>query len=117
MFRVESWAVGIEIEFSGLRPGEKLYEELLLAGEDVNTTSHKKICIAKAENFDEVVLNQKLESLFAAAKAMELQKVIVLLQQIVPEFTPTFRGHSKGVTPNSSSCGTVIPLVRQLEEK
>ena len=107
----------INIEFTGLRPGEKLYEELLLAGEDVNTTSHKKICIAKAENFDKVVLNQKLESLFAAAKAMELQKVIVLLQQIVPEFTPTFRGHSRGVPPNNSSSGIVVPLVRQLEEK
>ena len=40
----------IKIEYSGLRPGEKLYEELLLAGEGVNATTHEKICVAKAED-------------------------------------------------------------------
>ncbi len=103
----------IKIEFTGLRPGEKLYEELLLAGEDVNATTHEMICVAKSENFDREVLSQQLETLFAAAKAMELKKVILLLQQIVPEFKPTFQGHGMPATKKNSVRGNVVPLVRE----
>jgi FlaA1/EpsC-like NDP-sugar epimerase len=105
----------IKIEYSGLRPGEKLYEELLLAGEGVNTTTHEKICVAKAEEHDLDVLNRQLKPLFAAAKAMELQKVVELLQQIVPEFTPIFQGHKKIRTPVKTSRGEIVPLIKNTE--
>jgi FlaA1/EpsC-like NDP-sugar epimerase len=99
-----------------LRPGEKLYEELLLAGEGVNTTTHEKICVAKAEEYDRDVLNRQLEKLFVAAKAMELQKVVELLQQIVPEFTPTFQGHKKMRPPINTSRGKIVPLIKNTED-
>jgi FlaA1/EpsC-like NDP-sugar epimerase len=106
----------IKIEYTGLRPGEKLYEELLLAGEDVSATTHEMICVAKSERFDREVLTQQLETLFASAKAMELRKVVLLLQQIVPEFKPAFQGHRMLTPTNDSSRGKVVPLVRQSEE-
>ena len=106
----------IMIEYTGLRPGEKLYEELLLAGEDVGATTHEMICVAKSETFDKEVLTRQLETLFASAKAMELKKVVLLLQQIVPEFKPTFRGHRMLTPTNVSTRQKVVPLVRQTEK-
>lgn len=52
----------IKIEFTGLRPGEKLYEEMLMAEENIRKTSHEKICIAKPLDlsFKEVLLCVKL---------------------------------------------------------
>jgi FlaA1/EpsC-like NDP-sugar epimerase len=105
----------IMIEYTGLRPGEKLYEELLLAGEDVSATTHEMICVAKSETFDKEVLTRQLETLFASAKAMELKKVVLLLQQIVPEFKPTFQGHRMLTPTNVSTRQKVVPLVRQTE--
>ncbi|MDG5467677.1 nucleoside-diphosphate sugar epimerase/dehydratase [Deltaproteobacteria bacterium IMCC39524] len=106
----------IEIVFSGLRPGEKLYEELLLAGEGVVGTSHEKICVARAEVQESVVPLEQLEHLFVAAKAIELKKVVLLLQQIVPEFKPTVQDYRKFDPINGSSIGKVVPLVRQSDK-
>ena len=57
----------IDIVFTGLRPGEKLYEELLLAGEGIVPTTHEKIMVAKATACDAQMLNGQLEELFQAA--------------------------------------------------
>ena len=76
----------IEIVFSGLRPGEKLYEELLLAGEGVQPTSHEKICVARSMAVDAARLDEQLERLYQAVVAMDLNGVITNLQSIVPEF-------------------------------
>ncbi len=78
----------IDIVFSGLRPGEKLYEELLLDGEGVTATSHEKICVAKSREVDSVLLNRQLESLLESARAMDLDRVIAMLQEMVPEYRP-----------------------------
>ena len=78
----------IAIEFTGLRPGEKLYEELLLGGEGVKTTTHEKICVATAVIEDEKILCNNIETLFSAAKQMDLTAVSDLLQVIVPEYQP-----------------------------
>lgn len=76
----------IEIVFSGLRPGEKLYEELLLAGEGVQPTSHEKICVARSMAVDAPRLDEQLERLHKAVVAMDLTGVLMNLQSIVPEF-------------------------------
>jgi FlaA1/EpsC-like NDP-sugar epimerase len=78
----------IDIVFTGLRPGEKLYEELLLSGEGILPTSHEKICVAKASSVNAEVLNGQLDSLFRYARAMDLEAVISKLQEIVPEYRP-----------------------------
>lgn len=76
----------IKIEFTGLRPGEKLYEELLNDLENTIPTHHKKIMIAKvvANDFENVGLN--VQQLVDLACAYEDTEVVKLMKKIVPEF-------------------------------
>jgi FlaA1/EpsC-like NDP-sugar epimerase len=76
----------IEIVFTGLRPGEKLYEELLIAGEGVKATRHEKIRILEAAHFSRDMLREETEQLLKATRAMDADQVIVILKRIVPEF-------------------------------
>ena len=85
----------IEIAFTGLRPGEKLYEELLLAGEGVQPTCHEKIMVARAAEGDEAVLVRQIEELYLLARAVDLAGVVAKLQEMVPEFQPTRPGRGK----------------------
>jgi FlaA1/EpsC-like NDP-sugar epimerase len=82
----------IEIKFTGLRPGEKLYEELLIAGEGVKPTSHQQIMVAEATPIDRVALEEKLEELYRRQRDLDLPGVIAQLREIVPEFQPEKAG-------------------------
>lgn len=77
----------IDIVFTGLRPGEKLYEELLLEGEDYRTTQHEKIWIsANANSFlSGSELERSLAEIAQAAIRMEGERVASLLRQLLPE--------------------------------
>ena len=75
----------IQIEFVGLRPGEKLYEELLLSDEN-SKTSQDKIFIAKQSEVDECTVLERIEALLKAAKENNVHEVLVILKQIVPTF-------------------------------
>ena len=70
----------IEIEFTGLRPGEKLYEELLI-DESEQKTKYSSIFIAKPTKYDIVKLMSDIETL------LEAKDKIAALQAIIPEFT------------------------------
>jgi FlaA1/EpsC-like NDP-sugar epimerase len=93
----------IEIVYSGLRPGEKLYEELLLDDEGVLPTQHEKICVARAAFPSRDDLNRKLEVLLAAAKNLDLPGVRAGLQDIVPEYSPVVHRQKAKVIPHPSS--------------
>jgi len=90
----------IDIEFTGLRPGEKLYEELLLDGEGVQPTHHSKICIAAAVIEDEKRLQEQIDLLFDAARKMDLNRVLDLLQEIVPEYQPAEHDSARKILKN-----------------
>ncbi len=90
----------IAIEFTGLRPGEKLFEELLLSGEGVQDTRHSKIKVALAVDYDEKSLANRFKALYGAAQKMQRENVRGILQEIVPEYRPV--GPTKG--------GNVVPL-------
>jgi FlaA1/EpsC-like NDP-sugar epimerase len=78
----------IKIEFTGLRPGEKLYEELLADKETTIPTHHEKILIAQAtHNFDSSKLNV-LDDLLAQTKRKKTSKAITVLKTLVPEYIP-----------------------------
>lgn len=77
----------IEIEITGLRPGEKLYEELLI-GENVTDTEHKKIMRAEEEVISWEKLNEFLEQIRLAIDTSSTTKLRQLLINFLPDFKP-----------------------------
>lgn len=77
----------IDITFTGLRPGEKLYEELLI-GDNPLPTSHPRILRAQEERFEWQALHSRLEELQAAVQAGDLQRMRSLLKGLVPGYQP-----------------------------
>ena len=76
----------IKIEFTGLRPGEKLYEELLMSEEGLTSTDNKKIFIGKPVDFDVNKVKQHLEVL---SKIVENENV-ELIDSVMREFVTTY---------------------------
>ncbi len=74
----------VDIVYTGLRPGEKLYEELLLAGEGVAKTQNEKIFIAKPEVFDMTALQSMLDRLQRCLD--EEGDMLACLHELVPTF-------------------------------
>jgi FlaA1/EpsC-like NDP-sugar epimerase len=78
--------VDIEIRYSGLRPGEKLYEELLNEAELVIPTHHKKILIAKVVEYDYYAVNKSIDVLLDHAWQSKDEEVVRQMKRIVPEY-------------------------------
>lgn len=76
----------IEIKFTGLRPGEKLFEELLNDHENTLPTHHEKIMIAKVRDNDFEEVKQHMEELFALINSQNNTKIVRKMKVIVPEF-------------------------------
>ncbi len=77
----------IEIRFTGLRPGEKLFEELITAGEDVLETGHEKIMVLRSGRTP-VEDGAKMGALLEAARNFEVDGVRRGLEDLVPEYSP-----------------------------
>ncbi|MNR41173.1 Polysaccharide biosynthesis protein [compost metagenome] len=75
----------IEIVFSGLRPGEKLYEELLNDAENVQETHHPKILIASERTIDNQVF-QTIENLLNSIGKVDNLTLVKQMKEVVPEF-------------------------------
>lgn len=75
----------IEIEFTGLRPGEKLFEELSTAEENADKTLHPSIFIGRLASrpFDEV--NEAVRKLLASPEQLPLPELIAWIRVLVPE--------------------------------
>jgi FlaA1/EpsC-like NDP-sugar epimerase len=78
--------VDIEIRFSGLRPGEKIYEELLNDKETTLPTHHEKIMRAKVREYNFAEVNAKIDHLFKLALEADNLEVVRQMKLIVPEF-------------------------------
>jgi FlaA1/EpsC-like NDP-sugar epimerase len=76
----------INIEIIGLRPGEKLYEELLNDSSTTLPTHHPKIMIAKEKLQDFEDVRRKVKRIIKAATRLEEKEVVKMLKEIVPEF-------------------------------
>lgn len=75
----------IQIEFSGMRPGEKLFEELLISTEEMTTTRHPKIYIGKIAAIQSDALEKGLGRLRQAVESLSRNEVAGLLDHLVPE--------------------------------
>ncbi len=76
----------IEIKFTGMRPGEKLFEELSLEGEDMSPTSHEKIAVWKRAPADRQFVLQGLEELAKLSQYDDPDLVRRTMKKLVPEF-------------------------------
>lgn len=76
----------IKIEYTGLRPGEKLYEEVLSNVENTEPTKHGRIRIAKVRTYEYSEAKDAVEALNKLARAVEIPEMVKLMKQIVPEF-------------------------------
>jgi FlaA1/EpsC-like NDP-sugar epimerase len=111
----------IDIVVTGLRPGEKLFEELLIDGEGVLPTAHNKIKVLAPVHIDLKPVIDELDRLYEAARSNSVYELIESLKRLVPEFKPahSFIGEApltfQRVRPDlfpppSSDSAKVIPL-------
>nr|PZN11339.1 MAG: nucleoside-diphosphate sugar epimerase [Caldicoprobacter oshimai] len=85
--------VDIKIEFTGLRPGEKLYEELLMAEEGLTATKHEKIFICKPVFTDLSVLKRELENLKHIIMGSDAD-FVECIEKLVPTYKPLEKTNS-----------------------
>lgn len=76
----------IEIKFTGLRPGEKLYEEVLSNEENTIPTDHYKICIAKVREYSRNAILPAYDELENLSLLVKIDDTVRLMKEIVPEF-------------------------------
>jgi FlaA1/EpsC-like NDP-sugar epimerase len=111
----------IDIVVTGLRPGEKLFEELLIEGEGILPTAHKKIKVLKPVHIELQPIRDELEVLYEATRSNSIHELLESLKRLVPEFKPsyTFIGEApltfQRVRPDlfphpSSGSSKVLPL-------
>jgi FlaA1/EpsC-like NDP-sugar epimerase len=101
----------IEIKFSGIRPGEKLYEELLSEGEHIGDTAHPKIGIWKHRPEDPAAVRRGIDVLIAVADQAEDAQIRSLLAQLVPEYAPQDTERDRPSSAGASS-GVSAPSPR-----
>ncbi|MBF0224051.1 MAG: polysaccharide biosynthesis protein [Desulfobacterales bacterium] len=80
--------VDIKIKYVGMRPGEKLYEELITEGEGIVPTNHEKIMVLKGTEYCINSLNGDIDKLALFAQEQDEENIRSLLQKIVPEYHP-----------------------------
>ena len=76
----------IEIEYTGLRPGEKLYEEVLSTKENTLPTTNKKIHVAKVRQYDYNAVAEQITALGGFAAEVDIPATVRLMKRIVPEY-------------------------------
>ena len=76
----------IKIEYSGLRPGEKLYEEVLSTKENTIPTNHNRIMIAKVREYDYEQAKSRADELERLSREVDIPDMVRLMKRTVPEF-------------------------------
>lgn len=100
-----SEAKNIEIKFTGLRDGEKLYEEVLNDKEITKPTFHPKIKIAKVREYDYEKVCEEIEELISIARKADDMTIVAKMKAIVPEFKSQ---HSKYEVLDNKEDGLIV---------
>ncbi len=112
VIRLSGLKVGedIDIAVTGLRPGEKLFEELFIAGEEYDRTCHQKIFIAAhASKLVPYNLEQAIADLTIAAERDDATAIRQGLQRLIPEFQPQRALQTRQAITPSAGLGEVLP--------
>jgi len=90
MIRLAGLRVGadIEIVYTGLRPGEKLYEELFYDAEALAKTDHASIHLAAARQGELSMIRRTMDAMHQSALSRDSKAALALLQQLIPEYQP-----------------------------
>ncbi|MBD1876704.1 polysaccharide biosynthesis protein [Nodosilinea sp. FACHB-131] len=94
LIRLSGYELGktMQIVFTGLRPGEKLYEELFIGGEQYTATRHKKLfVVTNASGIVPTQLDRLVRALNRAALRHDPAEITFLLEQLVPGFKPQYQ--------------------------
>ena len=81
-----SGAKNVEIKYSGLREGEKLYEEVLSNAENTLPSFNEKIRIAKTREYDFMEVSKQIDELIAIAHTFDQMAIVKKMKEIVPEY-------------------------------
>jgi FlaA1/EpsC-like NDP-sugar epimerase len=100
----------IQIEYIGLRPGEKLYEELFHEKESLHGTQHPKVLLAKFREVDWNDLQNSMEEIATACKNLDEEKLKAILDQLVPEHANQIKSGSTKKKALSDNNTNVISL-------
>ncbi|MBM3333265.1 polysaccharide biosynthesis protein, partial [Candidatus Sumerlaeota bacterium] len=90
--------VDVPIQFIGLRPGEKLREELLTSGEGIQRTEVGKVFVTQPEQTDSEFLRSQIESLRRAAAECDSHAILATLKRLIPDFTPAQERSLTGIS-------------------
>ena len=86
----------IPIVFTGIRPGEKMFEDILSAEEGTDATSHDRIFISRTgDSVSSAEIARGLESLLEAVESGQKNLVIAAMRELVPTFRPESNGVPK----------------------
>ena len=94
--------VDIQTVFTGLRPGEKLYEELLNNSENTRPTYHEKIMIAQVREYDFPLVSNQINELIERAERHYVYESVALMKELVPEFISNNSSYEKLDTKKNS---------------
>ncbi len=99
----------IRIEFTGMRPGEKLYEELSTLLEDTVPSKHDKIRIFVGNGVPAADIDTWLASLHTICAARDAGRLVVALKELVPDYSPSVH-LLKRITGQEQTTGAAVPL-------
>jgi FlaA1/EpsC-like NDP-sugar epimerase len=103
----------IKIEFSGTRPGEKLYEELSTLLEDTVPTEHDKVRIFVGNGMPEGDMLTWLDSLHEICESRDVGRLVVALKEIVLDYSPSTHLLKRILEPRHHS----VPVIGMLPYK
>jgi len=96
--------VDVAIKFTGVRPGEKLSEELCLTEENTERTSHPRILKGRLQPYDWSVITRQLDELRGLAESGAVAELHAKLRDIIPEYRGDFAGRGAMAAPVADGC-------------
>jgi FlaA1/EpsC-like NDP-sugar epimerase len=100
----------IKIEFTGLRPGEKLYEELLTEKEQLQATYNPKVMVAQVPDLDHEFVLDRVHNLLYSYMLYQEEDLIHKIEEIVPEYESSNVRYSNGKNGKDSTQGVTHPI-------